>query len=253
LVGVGTVGEAIARLAARHAWNESMVLADYDTARAEALQAALGDRDRFPVEHIDARNRDAVAALARRHRSDLVMNAVDPQFVMPIFDGALEAGVGYMDMANSLSVPHPTEPHATPGVKLGDEQFARAADWEASGRLAVLGMGMDPGLSDLFARYAKDHLFDEVHEVHVRDGGDLEIPGVQHLDDDRGVPEPAGRVGRGPGRVGHDPAVQRAGGVPLPGGGGTDGVRERRARGGAPRPALDPGGPEGHLQVRPGV
>jgi saccharopine dehydrogenase-like NADP-dependent oxidoreductase len=96
---------------------------------------------------------------------------------MPIFDGALEAGVGYMDMANSLSVPHPTDPYATPGIKLGDEQFSRAADWEAAGRLAVLGMGMDPGLSDLFARYAKDHLFDEVHEVHVRDGGDLEIPG----------------------------------------------------------------------------
>ena len=32
LVGVGTVGESIARLAAPHAWCESMVLADYDTA-----------------------------------------------------------------------------------------------------------------------------------------------------------------------------------------------------------------------------
>ena len=177
LVGVGTVGETIARLTVPHAWCESMVLADYDTARAESLQASLGDPERFPVEHIDARDRSAIAALARRHRSDLVMNAVDPQFVMPLFEGALEAGTNYMDMANSLSAAHPTDPFTTPGVKLGDEQFAREEAWLESGKLALLGMGMDPGLSDVFARYAHDHLFDEVHEVHVRDGGDLAIPG----------------------------------------------------------------------------
>ena len=177
LIGVGTVGEAIARLASTHEWCESMVLADYDTARAEALQASLGDAERFPIEHLDARDRAAITALARRHRSDLVMNAVDPQFVMPIFEGALEAGTHYMDMAVSLSVPHPTHPFAVPGLKLGDEQFARHDDWLRSGRLGLLGMGMDPGLSDVFARYARDHLFDEIHEVHVRDGGDLAIPG----------------------------------------------------------------------------
>ena len=177
LVGVGTVGEAIARLAAAHPWCESMVLADYDAARAETLQASLGDAERFPVEHIDARDRAAVATLARRYRSDLVMNAVDPQFVIPLFEGALEAGTHYMDMANSLSAPHPTEPYSRTGVKLGDEQCARHKEWERSGRLALLSMGMDPGLSDVFARYAQDHLFDEVHEVHVRDGGDLAITG----------------------------------------------------------------------------
>jgi saccharopine dehydrogenase-like NADP-dependent oxidoreductase len=177
LVGVGTVGEAIARLSARHAWCESLVLADFDTKRAESLQTALGDPQRFPVEHIDARDAGAVAALARRHRSDLVMNAVDPQFVMPLFAGALQAGTHYMDMAASLSVPHPIDPYRKPGVKLGDEQFAQAGEWERAGRLALIGMGMDPGLSDVFARYAKEHLFDQVHEVHVRDGGDLAISG----------------------------------------------------------------------------
>ena len=79
LIGVGTVGEAIARPAATHPWCEAVILADHDTARAEALQVKLGDADRFPVEHIDARDRAAVASLARRHRSDLVMNAVDPR------------------------------------------------------------------------------------------------------------------------------------------------------------------------------
>ena len=177
LVGVGTVGEAIARMCATRDWCEALVLADYDLDRATRLQALLGDPDRFAVEQLDAGNADRVAELARRHRVDLVMNAVDPRFVMPIFDGSLAAGVDYMDMATSLSRPHATDPHHLPGIKLADEQFARAAEWERAGRLAVLGMGMDPGLTDVFARYAAKHLFDQVDEVHIRDGGDLHIPG----------------------------------------------------------------------------
>jgi saccharopine dehydrogenase (NAD+, L-lysine forming) len=177
LVGVGTVGEAIARMCAQRDWCELLVLADYDLARATALQAEVGSPERFPVERIDARDSASVADLARRHRVDLVMNAVDPRFVMPIFDGALAAGVHYMDMATSLSRPHPDEPFRLPGVKLGDEQFARGPAWARAGRLALLGMGMDPGLTDVFAAYAARHLFDEVHEIHIRDGGDLRIPG----------------------------------------------------------------------------
>ena len=177
LVGVGTVGEAIARMCAQRPWCEAMVLADYDLQRATSLQALLGNPGRFPVERIDAGDSAAVAEVAKRHRVDLVMNAVDPRFVMPIFDGALAAGTNYMDMATSLSRPHPSDPFHQPGVKLGDEQFARSAEWERAGRLAVLGMGMDPGLTDVFAAHAAKHLFDEVDEVHIRDGGDLHIPG----------------------------------------------------------------------------
>jgi saccharopine dehydrogenase-like NADP-dependent oxidoreductase len=177
LIGVGTVGEAIAREASSREWCEQLVLADYDVSRPAAIQSELGDESRFPVERIDARDAGAVADLARRSGATLVMNAVDPRFVMPIFDGALAAGVDYMDMANSLSLPHPTDPFTKPGVKLADEQLGKAGDWEAAGRLALIGMGMDPGLSDVFARYAADNLFDQVDEVHIRDGGDLHIPG----------------------------------------------------------------------------
>jgi saccharopine dehydrogenase-like NADP-dependent oxidoreductase len=177
LIGVGTVGEAIASLAAGREWCEAMVLADYDLERATAVQARLGDAGRFPVEQLDARDPANVATAASRHRVDLVMNAVDPRFVMPIFDGALAAGVDYMDMATSLSRPHPDDPFHLPGVKLADEQLAKAGAWEAAGRLALLGMGMDPGLTDVFAAHAAKHLFDEIDEIHVRDGGDLRIEG----------------------------------------------------------------------------
>jgi saccharopine dehydrogenase-like NADP-dependent oxidoreductase len=78
-------------------------------------------------------------------------------------------------MAMSLSEPHPTDPFTTTGVKLGDDQFAQAGDWEASGRLALVGMGVEPGLSDVFARYAVDHLFESVDELGVRDGANLVV------------------------------------------------------------------------------
>jgi saccharopine dehydrogenase-like NADP-dependent oxidoreductase len=177
LIGVGTVGEAIARISATADWCEAMILADYDLDRARRLSDALGDAERFPAIALDARDAANVTEAARAHRADLVMNAVDPQFVMPIFTGALEADAHYMDMAMSLSKPHPDRPFEVPGVKLGDEQFAMADAWEARGKLALVGMGMDPGLTDVFAAHAARHAFDEVHEVHVRDGGDLEIPG----------------------------------------------------------------------------
>jgi len=154
-----------------------MILADYDESRARILADSLGGAPRITAVRIDARDASAVTELARAHRADLVMNAVDPQFVMPIFTGALEADANYMDMAVSLSKPHPERPFSEPGVKLGDEQFALASQWESRGRVALIGMGMDPGLTDVFAAHAAKHAFDLVHEVHVRDGGDLEIPG----------------------------------------------------------------------------
>ncbi len=177
LIGVGTVGEAIARLSVDRDWCEAMVLADYDETRARALADALGEPDRFPAIALDARDAANVTEAARAHRVDLVMNAVDPQLVMPIFRGALEADCHYIDMAMSLSKPHPDRPFEEPGVKLGDEQFELDTAWKGRGKLALVGMGMDPGLTDVFAAHAAKHAFDEVHEVHVRDGGDLEIPG----------------------------------------------------------------------------
>jgi saccharopine dehydrogenase (NAD+, L-lysine-forming) len=177
LVGAGTVGEAIARVAADRDWLDHMVVADYDAARAKQVAEVAGDK--FESAHIDASSAGAVTTAAREHRADLVMNAVDPSFVLPVMDGALAAGANYIDMAVSLSKPHPETPFQKPGVKLGDEQFAKAADWERAGRLALVGMGMDPGLTDVFAAYAVKHLFDSgaVEQVHVRDGGDLEITG----------------------------------------------------------------------------
>jgi saccharopine dehydrogenase (NAD+, L-lysine forming) len=176
LVGVGGVGEAIAVVAKDRPWLETMVLADYSRDRADAVRDRLG-ADRFLAERIDASDGDAVTELARSHGADVIMNAVDPVFDEPIFDAAFETGATYIDMAMSLSRRHPTDPYRTPGVKLGDYQFGRSDAWRDRGLLALVGMGVEPGLSDVFAAHADKHLFDRVEEIGVRDGANLEVEG----------------------------------------------------------------------------
>jgi saccharopine dehydrogenase-like NADP-dependent oxidoreductase len=180
LVGAGGVGDAIAKIAARRTFFETMIVSDYELARAERtiawITARHGDQgDRFIAARIDASDPDNVAEVAKRHGATHVMNAVEPKFVPTIFAGALAAGADYLDMAMSLSEPHPTHPYSETGVKLGDDQFAQAPDWEKAGRLALVGMGVEPGLSDVFARYAADHLFGEIDELGVRDGANLVV------------------------------------------------------------------------------
>jgi saccharopine dehydrogenase (NAD+, L-lysine-forming) len=173
LVGAGGVGTAFARIAARRPFAE-LVIADYDLGRAQRAAAA---RDGYEAVQLDARDEQATAELLAGHRCDVLMNATDPRFVMPLFRAALRAGTHYLDMAMSLSHPDAEAPYRRTGVKLGDDQFAMAADWERSGKLALVGMGVEPGLSDVFARYAADELFSEITELGVRDGANLEVAG----------------------------------------------------------------------------
>jgi saccharopine dehydrogenase (NAD+, L-lysine-forming) len=177
LIGVGGVGEAIAVIAQDKPWLHKMVLADYNLKRVKEVRARLKDKQKFPAEQIDARDKNQIVELAQKYEVDLIMNAVDPVFNEAIFDAAYKAGCHYMDMAMTLSELHPTAPFSETGVKLGDYQFERAAKWEKKGLLAVVGMGVEPGMADVFAKYAEKHLFDEIEEVGIRDGANLEVRG----------------------------------------------------------------------------
>ena len=179
LVGVGGVGEAIAAIAKKWDWVEKIVLCDYSLERAKEVQAKLGDADRFPVEWIDAGKQKLIEELAKKYTVDLIMNACDPSFNVPIFDAAYDYGCMYMDMAMTLSAPHPEKPFEVCGIKLGDYQFERAKLWEEKGLLALVGLGVEPGMADVFARYAQDHLFDEIEEIGIRDGANIEVKGYE--------------------------------------------------------------------------
>ncbi len=182
LIGVGGVGEAMAVIANRRdpagEWMEKMVLADYDAQRAQEVADKIGDSTRFPAEKINARNSEEIIALAKKYSVDVIMNACDPSFNETIFDSAFEAGCNYMDCAMTLSKPHPQEPYSKAHIKLGDYQFERNSKWEEKGLLALVGSGVEPGMADVYAKYAEKHLFDEIEEIGIRDGANLEIEGV---------------------------------------------------------------------------
>jgi saccharopine dehydrogenase (NAD+, L-lysine-forming) len=169
VVGAGGVGAAVAAVAKRRGVFERIVFADVDRGRAQAVVDREGD-PRFGAAALDASDAAAVAELARAERVDAVLNAVDPRFDPPIFEAAYDAGCTYLDMAMTLS-------DARTGEKLGDAQFARDADWSERGLLALVGIGVEPGLSDVFARYAADELFAEIDTVGIRDGASLVVDG----------------------------------------------------------------------------
>ncbi|MEY4398612.1 MAG: hypothetical protein RLZ53_1188, partial [Actinomycetota bacterium] len=181
LVGAGGVGNAIAKIAATRNFFEQIVVADYNQQRAddviEWIRNRHGDEvaSKFVSTKIDASSAAAITDACREHGITHVLNAVEPKFVPTIFSGAFSAGVHYMDMAMSLSEAHPTDPFHKPGIKLGDAQFDLGEQWERAGLLALVGVGVEPGLSNVFARYAQDHLFSEIDEVSVKDGSNLVV------------------------------------------------------------------------------
>jgi saccharopine dehydrogenase (NAD+, L-lysine forming) len=176
VVGAGGVGAAIARAAAESEVLEHVVVADVDLERATAAVDRSNDA-RFVARTLDASKAAAISELASRERVDVVLNACDPRLNPSIFAAAFDAGCHYIDMAMTLSEPHPEHPYEVPGKMLGADQFAASDRWSERGLLALVGMGVEPGLSDVFARYAADHLFSAIDEIGVRDGSDLVITG----------------------------------------------------------------------------
>jgi saccharopine dehydrogenase (NAD+, L-lysine forming) len=176
-IGAGGVGAAVAAIARRRPFIEHLTLADVDERRAAAAAERMGDDARFGSARVDASDEAQLAELIAATGPDAVLNATDPRFNEPIFNACFVTGTTYLDMAMTLSRPHPDKPYEEPGVKLGDAQFAVARQWEEAGLLALVGIGVEPGLSDVFARYAADHLFAEIDEVGVRDGADLTVDG----------------------------------------------------------------------------
>ncbi len=181
LIGAGGVGDAVAKIAAKRDFYDLIVVSDYDQSRADATIAWIADKHgdevaaRFVSAKIDASNAAAIVELAKAHDITHIVNAVEPKFVPTIFSAAFTAGAHYLDMAMSLSEAHETDPFHKPGIKLGDQQFALAEQWQRAGKLALVGVGVEPGLSNVFARYAADHLFSEIDEISVKDGGNLVV------------------------------------------------------------------------------
>ena len=107
VVGAGGVGSAVVAIAARRDFFELCVVADYDLDRARRAVAAVAVRpERFAATQVDASSVEAVAQLCRAHRITHVLNAVDPRFVLPVFEAALR-GRRRLPRYGHVAVPAP--------------------------------------------------------------------------------------------------------------------------------------------------
>src|SRR4051794_23790308 len=167
VVGTGAVGAAVAAVARRRDFFESITFADLDRGRPAAVLEREAD-DRFAAAQLDAGDKDALLGLLREPGGAAAPSAPDPRSTPPILEAALDYGCTYLDMAMTLS---------GPDVLLGQEELDAHERWRERGLLALAGIGVEPGLADVFARYAADHLFAEIDEVGVRDGADLVVEG----------------------------------------------------------------------------
>lgn len=174
LIGAGGVGEAIVKLAATRNFFEQVIVADYDLNRSEQVVDWLQD-SRFTAIKLDASSAASIVEVCRANNVTHLVNAVEPKFVPTIFSAAFTAGVNYIDLSMSVSEAHELDPNHLAGIKLGDAQYAVHDQWERAGNLALVGMGVAPGLSNVFARYAQDYLFSEIDEISVKSGSNLVV------------------------------------------------------------------------------
>jgi saccharopine dehydrogenase-like NADP-dependent oxidoreductase len=186
LVGAGAVGESILRILKtrdpKSEWLEKVIVADYDIERARSVCANLNVPGRFTPERVNAKDISAMVALIRKHGCDHVMDAAAPFIANNIFDAAFEGGAGYTSMG-TWSVPLDSPKYGyglenSFSLHMAEYNFKKHDDWAEKGLMACICLGIDPGVSDVFAKFAAEYLFDELKEVHIKDGGDMYNPGA---------------------------------------------------------------------------
>ena len=190
LVGAGAVGESILKILQwrdpNGSWLEYVLICDYDRKRADEVAGMLGGDRRFETSGINATDREEMKRVIRDHEIDFVMDAAPPFASNMIFDAAFETGCNYASMG-TWSVPM-DEPAYGLGIEnsylepMTKSNFDRHEAWKEKGQMAVICIGIDPGVLNVFAKYAATELFDEIHEVHVKDGGNLSVPGADKDD-----------------------------------------------------------------------
>ena len=150
VVGVGSVGSVIAQYLHEDASIDSLTLADKDISRARSIAGKHG-KAKVNAVKIDASSPRELAKLMKG--KGIVVNSGHPMFNEPLMQLSKELGISYVDLASSNMT----------------DQLAQDEEFRKANTLGVVGMGEDPGLSNIYARYAADRLT-KVNQIKVRDG-----------------------------------------------------------------------------------
>jgi saccharopine dehydrogenase (NAD+, L-lysine-forming) len=150
IIGVGSVGSVIAQHLQQDSSITSLTLADKEISRARSIAAKRGKTKARAIK-IDASNPKELEKLMKG--KDIVINSGHYRFNEPLMRLCPQLGVAYVDLASSRIM----------------DQLSLDDEFRKANTLGVVGMGEDPGLSNIYARYAADRLT-TVKEIKVRDG-----------------------------------------------------------------------------------
>src|SRR5437870_1897162 len=163
IIGAGGVGGVVAHKAAMENQFEDVLLASRTGLRCEKLAAEIQQMHgrKIHTAQVDADNVTQLVRLLRYYKPSFVINVALPYQDLHIMDACLEAGVDYLDTAN----------YEPPDVAKFEYkwQWAYQDKYAKAGRMALLGSGFDPGVTNVFCAHVQKHLLDEVHYVDIVD------------------------------------------------------------------------------------
>ena len=142
-------------------------------------------KTQITTAQIDAEDVPALTKLINDYKPDAVLNVALPYQDLTIMDACLNAGVHYIDTANyepeDTDDPEWRKIYEKRCKELGFSayfdyswQWAYEEKFKKAGLTALLGTGFDPGVTSVFAAYAKKHYFDTIDTIDILDcnGGD---------------------------------------------------------------------------------
>ncbi len=142
---------------------DDIVLASRTKARCDAIAAQVREMHgrTIATEQVDADDVPQTVKLIRRVQPQLLINVALPYQDLTLMDACLDAGVDYLDTANY-------EPKDVAKFEY-KWQWAYRERFEKAGRMALLGSGFDPGVTNVWCAYARDHLFDTIETIDILD------------------------------------------------------------------------------------
>ena len=188
IIGCGGVAQVAIRKCCQNSdVFDEICIASRTVSKCEALREKIqgNTKTKITTAQIDADDVPALVKLIKSYGPDTVLNVALPYQDLTIMDACLEAGVNYVDTANF-------EPEDTDDPKwraiyekrcreLGFSayfdyswQWAYEDRFKAAGLTALCGTGFDPGVTSVYAAYAKKHYFDTIDTIDILDcnGGD---------------------------------------------------------------------------------
>ena len=160
IIGAGGVGTVVTQKIAANPVFTDVMLASRTKSKCDAVAAAIGG-NRVKTAEVDADSVPQLCELFRAFKPDIVVNVALPYQDLTIMDACLECGCNYLDTANY-------EPKDEAHFEYS-WQWAYQERFQKAGRMAVLGSGFDPGMTNVFCAYVQKHLLDEVHYVDIVD------------------------------------------------------------------------------------